>query len=129
MMSSQTDTKTLIETGISRFIEEVPALAPLQVVLGLELPAHGDTQIYRIELRGANQPPNVTKDIAPDAKITLTVPRASFNQLAAKGNLSDWRSSFDRGEAKATGVDQYLKLIEKVVDAQQQRSRTRKSRS
>jgi hypothetical protein len=127
-MSSQTDTKTLIETAISHFIEEVPALAPLQMIAGLELPAHGDTQIYRVELCGAAEPPKVTKDIAPDAKITLTVTRSSFNQLAAKGHVADWREAFERGDAKATGVEQHLQLVKKVVEMQEERSRTRRAR-
>jgi hypothetical protein len=128
-MSSQTDTKTLIETAITRFIEEVPALAPLQMIVGLELPAHGDTQIYRIELRGATAPPLVTKDIAPDAKLTLTVTRSSFNQLATKGHVSDWRNAFEHGDAKATGVEQHLLLVKKVVEMQEERSRARRPRS
>lgn len=127
-MPSQTDTKTLIETAIHRFTEEVPALAPLQMVVGLELPAHGDTQIYRVELCGGAEPPKVTKDIAPDAKVTLTVRRPVFNQLAAKGHVSDWRAAFATGEAKATGVEQHLQLVRKVVELQEQRAHLRRAR-
>ena len=119
------DTKTLIETAIARFIEEVPALAPLKLVTGLELRGRGDVQMYRIEMPG----PKVTKDIAPDAKVRLEIPRAAFNELATKGHIADWRRAFERGEAKATGVEQVLRLITQVVERQEERARTRRARA
>jgi hypothetical protein len=115
----------LIETAIDRFLEEVPALAQLKVVAGLELHGRGDVQLYRVEMPDRA----VVKAIAPDAKITVEVQRAKFNELATKGHLADWRTAFEHGDAKATGVDQYLKLIQKVVEAQEERSRTRRARS
>ena len=117
------DTKTLIETAVTRFLEEVPALQPLKLVAGLELRAHRDTQLYRVELPG----PKVTKDIAADAKVTLEVPRARFNDLATKGQVKDWREAFERGEAKATGIEQVMRLIVQVVERQEERGRTRRA--
>jgi hypothetical protein len=102
----------------------VPALQPLQLVAGLELRGRGDTQLYRIELPG----PKITKDIAADAKVRLSVPRPQFNELATKGQVRDWREAFERGEAKATGVEQILRLIVNVVERQEERARTRKAR-
>jgi hypothetical protein len=93
-------------------------------VAGLELRGRGDTQLYRIELPG----PKVSKDIAADAKVRLSVPRPEFNELATKGRVRDWRHAFARGEAKATGVEQLLKLVVNVVDRQEERARTRKAR-
>lgn len=123
-MPAQTDTKTLIETALQRFLAEVPALAQLKLIAGLELQGRGDVQIYRVEMPG----PAVAKTIAPDAKITVSLPRAKFNELATRGHVADWRLAFERGEAKVTGVDQYLKLIQKVVDAQQARDHARRAR-
>ncbi len=123
-LSAPTDTKTLIETGIRRFLEEVPSLAPLKIVAGLELHGRGDVQLYRIEMPG----PVVTKALPTDAKATLEIRRERFNELALKGHLADWRTAFERGEARATGIDQYLKLIVKVVENQEERSRTRRAR-
>ena len=117
------DTKALIETAVNRFLEEVPALQPLKLVAGLELRARGDTQLYRIELPG----PKVTKDIAADARVTLEVPRPKFNELATKGRVKDWREAFERGEAKATGIDQVMRLIVQVVERQEERGRTRRA--
>jgi hypothetical protein len=103
----------------------VPALQPLKLVAGLELRGHGDVQIYRVELPG----PKVSKDIPADAKVTLTVPRAKFNELATRGHVRDWREAFEHGEAKATGIDQVLKLIANVVERQEERTRTRRAKA
>ena len=72
--------------------------------------------------------PKVTKDIAADAKVTLSVQRAKFNELATKGHVKDWREAFANGEVKATGIEQVMKLIANVVAKQQERSRTRRAR-
>ncbi len=102
----------------------MPGLAPLKIVAGLELHGRGDVQLYRIEMPG----PQVVKTIPSDAKVTLEIRRDRFNELAAKGTLADWRQAFEHGDARATGIDQYLKLIVKVVEAQEERSRTRHAR-
>jgi hypothetical protein len=118
------DTKTLIETGVRRFQEEVPALDKLKLVIGLELRGRGDTQIYRVEVPG----PKVTKDIRGDERIRLAVPRAAFNQLAAEGTIKDWRQAFEHGDAKVSGPTEILQLIQRVVERQEERARTRKAR-
>jgi hypothetical protein len=123
-VSSATDTRTLIETGVRRFLEEVPALAQLKLVLGLELRGRGDVQLYRVQLPG----PQITKDVAADAKVRLSLPRSHFNELAAEGGLRDWREAFEHGHARASGSEQILRLVENVVERQEQRSRTRKAR-
>jgi hypothetical protein len=80
--------------------------------------------MYRIEMPG----PKVTKDIAADAKVRLTIPRSEFNELATKGHVKEWREAFAHGEAKATGIEQVMKLIVNVVERQEERTRTRKAR-
>ena len=107
-----------------RFLDEVPALQPLRLVVGLELRGRGDVQLYRVELPG----PRVSKDIASDAKVRLEVTRSHFNELAAEGRVRQWRAAFEHGDAKATGVDQILRLIVQVVEKQEERARTRKAR-
>ena len=123
-MSSAADTRALIETGVRRFLEEVPALAQLKLVLGLELRGRGDVQLYRVELPG----PHITKDVAGDAKVRLSLPRSHFNELAAEGNVRHWREAFEQGHARVSGSEQILRLVENVVERQEQRSRTRKAR-
>lgn len=117
------DTKALIETAVQRFLQEVPALQPLKLVAGLELRGRGDTQLYRVELPG----PRVSRDIAADAKVRIELPRARFNELATRGRVRDWREAFARGEAKASGVEQVLRLIVQVVERQEERARTRRA--
>jgi hypothetical protein len=123
-VASPSDTKALIETAVKRFLEEVPALQPLKLVAALELRARHDVQLYRVELPG----PKVSKDIPSDSRVQLSVQRPLFNTLATKGHIRDWREAFEHGEAKATGVDQVLKLIVNVVERQEERSRTRKAK-
>jgi hypothetical protein len=119
------DTKTLIETAVTRFLADVPALAPLKLIAGVELRGRGDVQIYRVQLPG----PVVTKDMASDSQVRLEVQRAAFNELATKGHVSDWRSAFEHGEAKVTGVEQFIRLITQVVERQEERSRTRRAKA
>ena len=103
---------------------EVPALQQLKLVVGLELRARGDVQMYRIEMPGRK----VSKDIAADAKVRLSLPRSHFNSLATRGQVKDWREAFAHGDAQATGIDQVMKLIVNVVDRQEERARTRKAK-
>jgi hypothetical protein len=124
-LASPSDTRALIETAIERFLDEVPALRPLKLVAGLELRGRGDVQLYRVELPG----PKVTKELPSEAKVTLTVNRARFNELAAKGRVSDWREAFAHGDARASGVEQVLRLIASVVERQQERGRLRRART
>jgi hypothetical protein len=124
-LTTPSDTRTLIETAVTRFLEEVPALAPLKLIAGLELRGRGDIQMYRVQMPG----PQVTKDIASDAQVRLEVNRATFNELATKGHIADWRAAFEHGDARATGIEQFLRLITQVVEKQEERSRTRKARA
>lgn len=81
--------------------------------------------MYRVEMPG----PKVTKDIASDATVQLSVSRSHFNELATKGRVSDWREALAHGDVKATGIGEVLKLIVNVVERQEARSRTRKARN
>ena len=56
------------------------------------------------------------------------MPRAFFNVMADEGaRVADWREAFHYGQAKATGVPQLLKLIERVVDMHEERARLRRA--
>jgi hypothetical protein len=121
------DAKTLIETAVRRFIEEVPALAPLKLVFAVELRGRGDVQLYRVELAGHGDI-SVAKGIAEDARVRVEMPRAFFNVMAKEAHIADWREAFTYGQAKATGVDQIMKLIVHVVEKQEERQRTRRAR-
>ena len=122
---STAETKALIEEGIARFQKQVPALERLKLVMELELRGRGDIQLFRVEVPG----PKVTRDIASDAKVRLSIPRSHFNELAREGTLRHWRDAFESGTVKATGPVEILKLIQSVVEKQEERTRTRKLRT
>lgn len=122
---STADTKLLIEQAIANFFAEVPGLAPLKLVIELELRGRGDIQLFRVEVPG----PKITRDIASDAKVRLSVPRPQFNELAEDPKpLRAWREGFQSGTVKASGPAEILKLIENVAAKQDERARTRKAR-
>jgi len=121
------DAKTLIEMAVRRFIDDVPALAPLKLVFAVELRGRGDVQLYRVEL-GGHDDISVAKGIAEDARVRVEMPRAFFNVMAKEARIADWREAFTYGQAKATGVEQIMKLIVHVVEKQEERQRTRRAR-
>jgi hypothetical protein len=122
---STADTKALIEEGIANFQKEVPALARLKLVMELELRGRGDIQLFRVEVPG----PKITRDIASDAKVRLSVPRSHFNELAREGSIRHWREAFESGTVRATGPTEILRLIASVVEKQEERTRSRKLRA
>jgi hypothetical protein len=119
------DAKTLIEQAVRSFLDEVPALRPMKLVVGIDLHGRGDTQQYRVDLPELD----VRKDMATDARVRIDIRRDFFNAMVENGaRIADWREAFEHGQAKATGVDQYLKLIVNVVERQEERNRTRRAR-
>ena len=120
------DAVTMIETAVKSFLEEVPALEPMKIVVGVDFHARGDTQQFRVEMPDIK----VTKGIAPDAKIRIDMRRDFFNAMVENGaKIADWREAFTYGQAKASGVEQYMRLIENVVEKAEERQRTRRARS
>ena len=118
------DAKSLIEQATNRFLDEVPALKPMKLVVAVELRGRGDTQHFRLKLPEVA----VTKDIPDDAQIRLEMPRAFFNEMAKDAKLADWREAFMYGQAKASGPTQFLQLIERVANKQDERNRQRRAR-
>jgi hypothetical protein len=119
------DTKAQIEDAIANFQKQVPALERLKLVFELELRGRGDIQLFRVEVPG----PRITRDIASDAKVRLSIPRTEFNELAKDGSIRHWRESFQSGHVKASGPPEILRLIQSVVLKQEERTRTRKLRT
>jgi hypothetical protein len=118
------DTKAQIEHAIAVFQKEVPALVRLKLVVELELRGRGDIQLFRVEVPG----PRITRDIASDAKVRLSIPRTEFNELVKDGSIRHWREAFESGHVKASGPAEILKLIQSVVLKQEERTRSRKLR-
>jgi hypothetical protein len=118
------DAKALIELATRRFISEVPALEPIKLVVGIELRGRGDVQHFRLEMPGLK----VTKGPAADARVRMDMRREFFNVMAREAKVPDWIEAFSYGQAKATGPEQFLRLIVNVVERQQERARARHAR-
>jgi hypothetical protein len=118
------DAKALIEVAVRRFIEEVPSLAPVKLVVGIELRGRGDVQQFRLEMPDVK----VTRGPAADARVRVDMRREFFNVMAREAKVPDWIEAFSYGQAKASGPDQIIKLIVNVVERQLERDRTPKAR-
>jgi hypothetical protein len=118
------DAKALIELAVRRFITEVPALAPIKLVVGIELRGRGDVQQFRLEMPDVK----VTRGPAADARLRVDMRREFFNVMAREAKIADWIEAFGYGQAKASGPEQMMKLIVTVVERQVERERTRKAR-
>ena len=118
------DAKALIELAVRRFVEEVPALAPMKIVVGVELHGRGDTQHFRLQMPEVQ----VIKGPPSDSRIDVEMRREFFNVMAKEGKVPDWVEAFTYGQAKATGPTQFLKLIANVVEKHQERERARSAR-
>ncbi|MBI5103735.1 MAG: hypothetical protein HZB46_01865, partial [Solirubrobacterales bacterium] len=68
------DAPKLIEVAVQGLLEEVPALRPLKIVIGVDLHGRGDTQQFRLQMPEVE----VTKDIAADARIRVEMRREFF---------------------------------------------------
>ena len=124
-MSATTDVKAQLEQALASIAEEIPALAPLKLVFSVVLRGRGDVQQFRVELPDRK----ITKEVATDARVTVEMPRAFFNVMVGEGaKIADWREAFQYGQAKATGVPQILKLVVRVVEMHEERSRLRRAK-
>jgi hypothetical protein len=118
------DARALIELATRRFIAEVPALAPMSLVVAVDLRGRGDVQQFRLEMPAVE----VTKGSPVDARLRVDMRREFFNVMAHEGKVADWIEAFTYGQAKASGPEQFLRLIANVVARQQERERTPKAR-
>lgn len=114
---SQIDTKTQLEEAGRRFIEAVPALAALALVVNVDLQAKGDHQLYKLTFPG----PTVAKDDGSPAMVDVLIMRQDFNQLLdPRFGLKEWTEAFEQGKIKASGGGM-LQLVQRVIEKQQRR--------
>src|SRR5919197_2100849 len=122
---AQQDAPKLIEQAVRDFLEEVPALTKLKLVVRVDLLGRGDTQQFRLQMPEVE----VKRDIAADARVAVEMRRDFFNLMVEHGaKVADWRDAYEDGRLKASGVDQYLRLIATVIERQEERNRTRRAR-
>jgi hypothetical protein len=118
------DTKDLIVEGAERFLDEVPALRQLKLVMRLDLRARRDSQTWRIAFPDID----VKRDPAADAEVILLAPRSHFNELAKDGRLQHWRDAYENGYIRIAGREDKLKLIARVIEMHEKREMTKKRR-
>jgi hypothetical protein len=117
---SSADTKALIARAVERLQQEVPALAQLKLVAKLELRARGpDAPIWRVEVPG----PRIDRDPAGDARVTVSLARSHFNELAMDGRLEEWVDAYRRGYLRVSGEPAIMGLLSKVIARRQARAR------
>ena len=118
------ETKELIEHGARRFLDEVPALKQLKLVMRVDLRSRKDAQTWRVEFPDIK----ATRDPAADARITLLAPRSHFNELAKDGRLQHWRDAYENGYIRVAGQEEILKLIGRVIARHETRTKIKKRR-
>jgi hypothetical protein len=116
-------TGDLIKRAVEGIQREVPALANLKMVIGLELKGRGDVQLYRVELPG----PKVSKGYADDERLHVSVARSHFNELAEEGKLAHWHEAFDHGHVRVEGDPRVQQLVGSVIAKAEARGRLRKA--
>jgi hypothetical protein len=119
------DTKDLIEEGVRRFLDEVPALKRLKLVMRLDLRSRRDSQTWRVQLPELE----VKRDPAADARVIVLAPRSHFNELAKDGRLRHWRDAYENGYVRVVGQDEMLKLIGRVIERHETRAKIKKRRA
>jgi hypothetical protein len=117
-------TPDLIRQAVEGLQSEVPSLAKLKLVVGLELRGRGDVQHFRVELPG----PKISKDFGDDERLEVSVPRSHFNELAADGKVRHWREAYDHGHIKVEGDPNVQALIGKVITQAEERAQLRRAR-
>jgi hypothetical protein len=117
-------TADLIRAAVERLQNDVPALARLKLVFGLELRGRGDVQLYRVELPG----PKISKGIGDDERVHVSIPRSHFNELVADGKLEHWHEAYDHGHIRIEGDPKIQQLVGQVIAHAEARGRLRKAR-
>ena len=110
-------TGDLIIVAVQRLQPQVPALAKLKLVFGLELIAGGltgpgESELFRIELPG----PKVSEGVPDDGRLQLQMPRAMFGVLAEEGELMDWKEAFYYGHLKVEGDARVRRLLGQAIE-------------
>jgi hypothetical protein len=119
-----TSTADLIRAAVERLQREVPGLAKLKLVFGLELRGRGDVQLYRVELPG----PRISKGFSEDERVHVSLPRSHFNELVADGHVGHWHEAYDLGHVKVEGDPNIQRLVGQVIARTEARGRLRKAR-
>ncbi len=116
-------TQDLIVIAHKRFVEELPALEKLKLVIRLELRGRGDVQVFRVETPG----PSVSKGEPEDSRIEVSIPRADFNDLA-DASLEHWHAAYEHGVVKVGGDPAVIRLLGGVIAKHEARTKLKRVR-
>jgi hypothetical protein len=116
-------TPELIRTAVEHLQRDVPSLAKLKLVFGLELRGRGDVQVYRVALPG----PEISKGFGDDERLNVAIPRSHFNELAAEGRAKHWIEAYEHGHIKVEGDTNVQKLVGQLIAHAEARGRLRKA--
>jgi len=116
-------TADLIKQAVEGLQADVPALSKLKLVFGLELRGRGDVQVYRVEVPG----PKISKGFSDDERVTVSVPRSHFNELAADGKAKNWHEAYDLGHVRVEGDPNIQKLVGQVIAHAEARAKLRRA--
>jgi hypothetical protein len=117
-------TADLIAGAVRQLQQDVPALAKLKLVFGLELRGRGDIQPYRVEIPG----PKISKGFGSDERLHVSIPRSDFNELAQEGGARRWREAYEQGHIRVEGDPNIQKLVGQVILRSEARSQLRRAR-
>lgn len=109
-------TEDQIAAAVARVQGQVPKLAKLKLVFGVELTSGGLTgpgksERFRVELPG----PSVSEGGADDERLQLSIPRPMFEVLAKDGELADWREAFHYGHLRVEGDHRIQRLLGQAI--------------
>jgi hypothetical protein len=111
-MASSAD---LVTVAVQRFQRQVPTLANLKLVVGLELTAGGlaggEPERFRVQVPG----PKVTGGPGDDERLVLRIPKAMFGVLAEEAELADWREAYFYGHLQVEGDDRVKRLLGRSI--------------
>ena len=105
-----------ISNAVARVQAEVPKLAKLKLVFGVELTAGGltrpgESERFRVEVPG----PKVSVGPGDDERLQLSIPRAMFGILAEEGSLADWREAYRYRHLQVAGDARVKKLLGQAI--------------
>jgi hypothetical protein len=106
----------LIIVAVTRLQRQLPALAQLKLVFGLELMAGGltgpgESDRFRVELPG----PKVSVGPGDDERLRLSMPKTMFKLLAEEGQLADFKDAFYYGHLKVEGDPRVIRLLGRAI--------------
>jgi hypothetical protein len=109
--------KDQVAKAVARFQGQVPALAKLKIVVGLELTARGLTgeaqpERFRVELPG----PKVTAGAGDDERLLVSVPATMFKVLATEGELADWQEALHYRHLQVEGDPRVKRLLGQAIE-------------